>query len=135
MGGGGPVTQAWINEAKGAMGGKLEPQQTTAPTANTMGGARAGFSSSALALLNKTAEQKRSAVADVGEARGAMGAAALAFQRAPSEGVAFGRTPSLRDAVKRAQEAEKLKAEQERVRITVEKVRVSIKYIKHLPKV
>ena len=36
MGGGGPVTQAWINEAKGAMGGKLEPQQTTAPTANTM---------------------------------------------------------------------------------------------------
>lgn len=131
----GKVSQAWIEQSKGAAGPgqKIEAAPTTTAPAG-----RDAMGASVLKLLNKTAEEKRNAIADVGEKsaatstfeRVASDPAAQAFTRAPS----FGRVPSLRDAVKRAQEAEKLKAEQERVKNAVQKVGVSIKYLKHLPK-
>lgn len=128
----GQVSQAWIEQSKGAAGPgrKIEASQPGAPP-----GGREKMGANMLKLLNKTAEEKRNLLTNVGE----KSAAAATFERVSSDPAisrapSFGRTPSLREAVKRAQEAEKIKAEQERVKTTVQKVGVSIKYLKHLPK-
>lgn len=126
------VGQAWLEQSTGAVGKKIEPQVTAAPPA---AGNRANMGANVLKLINKTAEEKRNAIAHVGEsAKGSV------IERAPSDGNnEFSRTPS-------AQEVEKLKAEAEKVQNMDSnvrrsgicepnsKVRVSIKYIKHLPK-
>jgi len=131
----GTVSQAWIEQSKGAVGGKIEPVggkiEVVAPKmGELMGGNRAGMGAGVLALLNKSVEEKRNTIANVGEAKTAPGPT---FERAASS-VGFGRTPSLRAAVKRAQEVEKDKAEKARVKTQSTRIRISIKYIKHLPK-
>lgn len=129
----GTVGQAWVNQATKAVGSKMEPAATTAPVA---GVGRANMGVAMLKLINKTAEDKRNSIASVGESAkpAATDGVDSAFERVPSAASFFGRTPSLRDAVKRAQVAEKEKAEKDKVKTTVTKIRVSVKYIKHLPK-
>ena len=125
------VTEAWVEQSRSAVGSKIEPAAQTVPP-----NARIGMGSAVSALLNKSVAEKRAGLAGVGVQKGAPvgeqggGAEGGAFSRIPS----IGRTPSLREAVKRTQEAEKLRQEQEEMKKKVTKVRVSIKYIKHLPK-
>ena len=128
----GQVSQAWIEQSKGAAG---PGRKIEASPPGAAPGGREKMGANMLKLLNKTAEEKRNSLANVGE----KSAAAATFERVSSDPAitrapSFGRTPSLREAVKRAQEAERIKAEQERVKNTVQKVGFSIKYLKHLPK-